>query len=69
MSSYWAALNATGDQDHKQKLGRHTQDVRGHTKTLNQRNYQGKLKNVPQFVVMFMPNEAFLITAFEFDPE
>lgn len=69
MSAYLAALNATSDQDRKQKLGRHTQDVRGHIKTLNQRNYQGKLKNAPQFVVMFVPNEACLSAAFEFDPE
>ncbi|MCW1969021.1 MAG: DNA recombination protein RmuC [Anaerolineae bacterium] len=68
MSAYLSALSATSEQDRKQKLTQHVQDVRGHIKTLRQRNYQGKLKNAPQFVVMFVPNEACLSAAFEFDP-
>ncbi|MCW1968974.1 MAG: DNA recombination protein RmuC [Anaerolineae bacterium] len=69
MSAYLAAIESATENERKTRLSDHARSVRGHVNTLKQRRYAASLKNAPQFVVMFMPNEACLSAAFEADSE
>ncbi len=66
-----AYLNAIQSNDEQQKLAelqRHSRQVRDRVKELASKAYWGQLKS-PDFVVLFIPGDQFLIAALEQDPQ
>lgn len=67
-----AFLDATGAEDDDAREGhlrRHVQQVRQHIDGLSGKRYWRALGDSPEFVVMFLPTEAFLSAALETDRE
>lgn len=59
---------AAAECDKEALLNRHSQQFRKHMKDLSSKNYQSQFDKAPEFVVMFIPGEAFLSAALEKDP-
>ncbi|MBU0985977.1 MAG: DNA recombination protein RmuC [Proteobacteria bacterium] len=68
LESYLAAVEATDDQLRKNNLDRHAKQMRERVKELGLKQYWDQFEKAPDFVVMFVPNEACLGAAFENDP-
>ena len=66
-----AYLDAQGSSqpDATLKLEQHAQAVRGRVRELSRKAYWEQFEKTPQFVVMFIPNEASLSAAFRADGE
>jgi DNA recombination protein RmuC len=62
------ASAATDEDQRKLHLLRHCQQVRSRARDLSAKSYWSQFKNSPEFVVMFLPGEAFLYAAVEHDP-
>ncbi len=58
------------DQEFRDKaLKKHIESIKGHVKELNEKNYPSmKNKNIPDFVLMFMPLESAFALAVQTDP-
>ena len=56
-------------RDEAARLAAHAADVRRHVRKLSEKSYASQFESAPEFVVMFMPGEAFLFAALEKDPE
>jgi DNA recombination protein RmuC len=69
LKSYLAAMEETDDQRRKANLAKHAKDMRERVKELARKQYWDQFDETPDFVVMFIPNEACLGTAFENDPD
>ncbi len=69
LKSYLAAMEETDDQLRKANLAKHAKDMRERVKELARKQYWDQFDESPDFVVMFVPNEACLGTAFENDPD
>ncbi len=69
LDAYISAVQATEDHERDTKLGQHAQHVRDRVKELSSKSYQGELSRSVDFVVMFIPGEAFLQAALQRDPE
>jgi len=69
LKSYLAAMEETDDQQRKAHLAKHAKDMRERVKELARKQYWDQFDETPDFVVMFIPNEACLGTAFENDPD
>src|SRR4029079_15880679 len=52
----------------KVHLLRHCQQVRARARELSAKSYWSQFARSPEFVVMFLPSEAFLYAAVEHDP-
>ncbi len=66
-----AYLEATQVQDSELKKARlleHSRQVRKHMEALGKKSYWDQFQPAPEFVVMFLPGEAFFSSALEFDP-
>jgi DNA recombination protein RmuC len=64
-------LDATACNDESKRaacLQRHAQQVRSRAKELASKTYWNQFSQSPEFVVMFLPGEAFLYAAVECDP-
>lgn len=60
---------ATTDQDQRRAhLQRHAQQVRSRARELGAKSYWAQFPESPEYVVMFLPGEAFLYAAVEHDP-
>ena len=60
--------SAASDEDaRRQCLFRHSQQVRARARELSAKNYWAQFKRAPEYVVMFLPGEAFLYAAVEQD--
>lgn len=68
LAAYLNALEEEEDLEKIALLEKHAQQVRGHIKALSQRAYWEQFKESPDFVVMFLPGEAFFSAALERDP-
>ncbi|UCD31424.1 MAG: DNA recombination protein RmuC [Desulfobacterales bacterium] len=68
LESYLAAMEATDEKLRKLKLDQHAKAMRERIKELGQKQYWDQFEKAPDFVVMFIPNEACLGAAFERDP-
>ena len=68
LESYLAAMEATDEKLRKLKLEQHVKAMRERIKELGQKQYWDQFEKAPDFVVMFIPNEACLWAAFEKDP-
>ena len=61
------AAAATDEDQRKLHIQRHCQQVRSRARDLSAKSYWAQFKNSPEFVVMFLPGEAFLYAAVEHD--
>ena len=68
LEAYLTAIEA-GDEDTRERhMADHARQVRDHVRTLGSRDYWKALPVTPDFVVMFVPGEAFFAAAIESDP-
>lgn len=66
--AYLDAAAATDDNERKRLLAKYAADVRGTLRGLSAREYWKQFTPAPEFVVMFMPGEAFFSAAVMQDP-
>jgi DNA recombination protein RmuC len=69
LTAYLAAMEAQDDDARKHHLREHAKAMRSRVKELGLKQYWDQFPSAPDFVVMFVPNEACLGAAFEYDPE
>jgi len=69
LTAYLAAMEASDDDARKHHLREHAKAMRSRVKELGLKQYWDQFPSAPDFVVMFVPNEACLGAAFEYDPE
>jgi DNA recombination protein RmuC len=69
MQAYLEAIEASDDNVRKSKLEAHARATRGRITELSQRRYWEQFERTPELVAMFVPNEACLGAAFEYDPD
>lgn len=68
LEGYLAAMDASDDTMRLAALDRHAKQLRGHINALSDRAYWRQFPNAPEFVVLFLPGEAFHAAALERDP-
>ncbi len=68
MSAYLEAIEATDEQVRDAALDRHARQVRTHVDQLAKRDYSDQFSEAPDFVVLFLPGEAFFAAACQRDP-
>ena len=68
LQAYLDSLDAPGDEARKAKIAEHAQQIRAHLARLAAKSYWDQLPTAPDFVVAFLPGEAFFSAALEQDP-
>jgi DNA recombination protein RmuC len=68
LSAYLEAAEASDDAVRQERLDAHTRHLREHVGRLAAKAYWAALSPAPEFVVLFIPGEAFLAPALERDP-
>lgn len=69
LDGYLKALEAGDDGDEaKRQIDRHARQIREHIKALSSKQYWRQFTPAPEFVVLFLPGEAFFSAALEADP-
>jgi DNA recombination protein RmuC len=68
MDAYLQALEATDEAEQRALLRRHGRQTRHHIDALAAKAYHARLDGSPEFVVLFIPNEAVYCAALEADP-
>ncbi len=69
MQAYLEALEATDETIRKAKFTEHARAVRGHIDTLGNKAYWKAIQPAPEFVVLFIPGEAFYSAALRYEPD
>jgi DNA recombination protein RmuC len=69
LDAYLRAHEATSDVERDRAFADHAKAVRAHIRSLGGKAYWRGLDRAPDFVVLFVPGEAFLAAAFEADPD
>jgi len=67
LDAYLDAVSADTEEKRKEFMNKHAQQVRKHMKSLSSKAYWAQFQKAPEFVVMFIPGEAFLSAAVEND--
>lgn len=67
LDAYLDALSAQTEDERKTRMERHAQQVRIHMNKLASKEYWNQFRQSPEFVVLFIPGEAFLSSALEMD--
>ncbi len=68
LKAYLEALDATGEETRTAKLREHASQVKAHLQRLGGKTYWEQFSPAPEFVVAFLPGEAFFSAALEQDP-
>ena len=68
LAAYLEAAEATDDSVREKRLDAHARHLREHVDRLAAKTYWTALSPAPEFVVLFIPGEAFLAPALEHDP-
>ncbi|MBL0940996.1 MAG: DNA recombination protein RmuC [Gemmatimonadaceae bacterium] len=68
LSAWLEAMNATDDRTRRARLADHSAQVRAHAQQLSARRYWEQFEDAPDFVVLFLPGEAFFAAALDADP-
>ncbi len=63
MSAYLDAIEADDDAEREAALKLHASQVRTHIQQLSSKKYQEQFEQTPEFVVLFLPNEAIFSAA------
>ena len=69
LDAYLAAVEASDEETRERHVADHARHVRNHVRELASKAYWMALPVTPDFVVMFIPGEAFFSAAVESDPE
>lgn len=67
-AGYLDAIEATDEATQRLHMARHAQQVRTHITALGRKGYWEQFAQSPDFVVMFIPGEAFFSAALQEDP-
>jgi len=68
LAAYLEAAEAAGDEVRDARLDAHARHLRDHVDQLAAKTYWSALSPAPEFVVLFIPGEAFLAPALEREP-
>lgn len=68
LSAYLEAIEAGSDEQRKDALKRHAQQLRKHMNSLAGKAYWDQFHAAPEFVVMFIPGESFFAAAVDQEP-
>lgn len=68
LAAYLEAAESTDDAVQHERMAAHAKHLRQHVDRLADKAYWQQLPNTPEFVVLFVPGEAFLAPALEVDP-
>jgi DNA recombination protein RmuC len=68
LDAYLDAVEATDEGLRELKMKDHARQVRHHMVSLGSKSYWSQFPAAPEFVVMFLPGEAFFSAALEHDP-
>ncbi len=68
LAAYLEALEATDTDARDALLAGHARQTADHLRKLGKKSYQNQFDATPQFVVMFIPGEAFFSAALQQDP-
>ena len=68
LAAYLEAAEATDDSVREARLDAHARHLRSHVDQLGAKAYWSSLPETPEFVILFIPGEAFLAPALERDP-
>ena len=68
LAAYLEAAEATDDTVRENRLAAHARHLRDQVDKLAAKAYWAALSPAPEFVVLFVPGEAFLAPALEHDP-
>ena len=68
LAAYLDALNAADETEREAHLDRHARQVRDHVTALSAKDYANEYTEGPDFVVLFLPGEAFFSAACQRDP-
>lgn len=69
MQAYLEALEASDEIIRKAKFTEHARAVRGHIDALANKAYWKNIQPAPEFVVLFIPGEAFYSAALRYEPD
>ena len=67
LNSYLDSLDAGDEEKSKELINKHAQAIREHLKALSSKGYWEQFDSAPEFVIMFIPGEAFLYAALQVD--
>ena len=68
LAAYLDAYDATDEAVREERLTAHARHLRQHVDRLAEKAYWSQFPSTPEFVVLFVPGEAFLAPALERDP-
>ncbi len=69
LAAYLEANAVTDEAGREARLAAHARHLRAHVDQLASKAYWSSLPQAPEFVIMFVPGEAFLAPALEQDPD
>jgi DNA recombination protein RmuC len=68
LAAYLEAASAADEVTREARIAAHARHLKAHVDQLSSKSYWSALAQTPEFVVMFIPGEAFLAPALEYDP-
>jgi DNA recombination protein RmuC len=68
LAAYLEAASAADEATREARIAAHARHLKAHVDQLGSKSYWTALPETPEFVVMFIPGEAFLAPALEYDP-